>query len=91
MRQYDNYIARFRSYWTDRTARGLYPVSSEAESSNIKDSRDSVRDKREASRQDSDGQVSGYRRKSDKNKCPTEIFQETLKLINELFPERKVI
>ena len=89
--QYDNYIARFRSYWTDRTARNLHSVSGEAKPSDVENRRDSVRDKRQTPGQDSNRHVSSYVRKTDKKKAPAEVFQETLDLINEMFPERKII
>lgn len=82
----NNFIARFRSYWTDRASRGLHPVSSQTVVSTVQNCRDSVDDKREASNKSE----TGYKRITKKNQKPTEIFEETLRLVDELFPERKL-
>ncbi len=83
----DSFIARFCSYWTDRTRRGLHSVPTQTVSSVIENRRDSVSDKREAP----DQCESGYKRVNKKNQKPAEVFEETLRLVNEMFPERKVI
>lgn len=85
--RFDDFIANFRSYWTDRTRRGLHSVSAQTIGSAIENRRNSVSDKREAS----DQCESGYKRVNKKNQKPAEVFEETLRLVNELFPERKVI
>lgn len=88
MRQYDNYIANFRSYWTGRAAGSLHQVSGETEHSDEQNCRDSVRNKCQATSESTDEGVSGYRRKPTKNKKPADVFQETLDILNEMFPER---
>lgn len=80
----NHYFAQLRNRWIDGIASGLHSVAGETESSDEQNRRNSVRDKRQVIEQDPDQEISGYRRKATKNKCPCEPFNETLKILNEL-------